>query len=262
MNPSLEELRESYFIAISKLTNEEDIRNSLPLSSSDNFEELINMIISKLDDEISEWEHEDLLAVTNDDKETVKKELDILNLKKRICLEKIDEFNQNNALEEAYEKTPKKHLIFATSNLGNILFLRDLKDISEEYYNKILELLSKLEYNIYDNNETKDRKLANNRNITNIYEKKDFKVRICYRMLTPDTCYVMLVKMKKSNNDLKDRLEIENRKLNTESDYQRVKKLLQDPKSREELINSNEEIKKEIEKYIKENGRGGHHYGI
>ena len=262
MNPSLEELRESYFIAISKLTNEEDIRNSLPLSSSDNFEELINMIISKLDDEISEWEHEDLLAVTNDDKETVKKELDILNLKKRICLEKIDEFNQNNALEEAYEKTPKKHLIFATSNLGNILFLRDLKDISEEYYNKILELLSKLEYNIYDNNETKDRKLANNRNITNIYEKKDFKVRICYRMLTPDTCYVMLAKMKKSNNDLKDRLEIENRKLNTESDYQRVKKLLQDPKSREELINSNEEIKKEIEKYIKENGRGGHHYGI
>lgn len=262
MNPSLEELRESYFIAISKLTNEEDIRNSLPLSSSDSFEELINMIISKLDDEISEWEHEDLLAVTNDDKETVKKELDILNLKKRICLEKIDEFNQNKALEEAYEKTPKKHLIFATSNLGNILFLRDLKDISEEYYNKILELLSKLEYNIYDNNETKDRKLANNRNITNIYEKKDFKVRICYRMLTPDTCYVMLVKMKKSNNDLKDRLEIENRKLNTESDYQRVKKLLQDPKSREELINSNEEIKKEIEKYIKENGRGGHHYGI
>lgn len=140
MNPSLEELRESYFIAISKLTNEEDIRNSLPLSSSDNFEELINMIISKLDDEISEWEREDLLAVTNDDKETVKKELDILNLKKRICLEKIDEFNQNNALEEAYEKMPKKHLIFATSNLGNILFLRDLKDISEEYYNKILEL--------------------------------------------------------------------------------------------------------------------------
>lgn len=220
------------------------------------------MIISKLDDEISEWEHEDLLAVTNDDKETVKKELDILNLKKRICLEKIDEFNQNKALEEAYEKMPKKHLIFATSNLGNILFLRDLKDISEEYYNKILELLSKLEYNIYDNNETKDRKLANNRNVTNIYEKKDFKVRICYRMLTPDTCYVMLAKMKKSNNDLKDRLEIENRKLNTESDYQRVKKLLQDPKSREELINSNEEIKKEIEKYIKENGRGGHHYGI
>lgn len=262
MNPSLEELRESYFIAISKLTNEEDIRNSLPLSSSDNFEELINMIISKLDDEISEWEREDLLAVTNDDKETVKKELDILNLKKRICLEKIDEFNQNNALEEAYEKTSKKHLIFATSNLGNILFLRDLKDISEEYYNKILELLSELEYNIYDNNETKDRKLANNRNITNIYEKKDFKVRICYRMLTPDTCYVMLVKMKKSNNDLKDRLEIENRKLNTESDYQRVKNLLKDPKSREELININEQIKSEIEKYIKENGRGGHHYGI
>lgn len=262
MNPSLEELRESYFIAISNLTNEEDIRNSLPLSSSDSFEELINMIISKLDDEISEWEREDLLAVTNDDKETVKKELDILNLKKRICLEKIDEFNQNNALEEAYEKTPKKHLIFATSNLGNILFLRDLKDISEEYYNKILELLSKLEYNIYDNNETKDRKLANNRNITNIYEKKDFKVRICYRMLTPDTCYVMLAKMKKSNNDLKDRLEIENRKLSTESDYQRVKNLLKDPKSREELININEQIKSEIEKNIKEHERGGHHNGI
>lgn len=81
-------------------------------------------------------------------------------------------------------------------------------------------------------------------------------------MLTPDTCYVMLVKMKKSNNDLKDRLEIENRKLNTESDYQRVKNLLKDPKSREELININEQIKSEIEKNIKEHGRGGHHNGI
>ena len=38
MKKTLEELRESYYIAISKLTNEEDIRNSLPLSSSDSFE--------------------------------------------------------------------------------------------------------------------------------------------------------------------------------------------------------------------------------
>ena len=44
MNPSLEELRESYFIALSKLSNEEDIRNSLPLSSSDSFEELKRLL--------------------------------------------------------------------------------------------------------------------------------------------------------------------------------------------------------------------------
>lgn len=262
MRTTLEELRESYFIAISKLDNEEDIKSSLPSSSYDNFEELINMIISKLDDEISEWEHEDLLAETSGDKETIKKELDILNLKKRICLDKINEFNQNNALVEAYEKTPEKHLIFATSNLGNTLFLRDLKDIPEEYYNTVIELLNKLENNIYEGNETKDKKLIGNKNITDIYEKKDFKIRICYRMLTPDTCYVMLAKMKKSNNDLKDRLEIENRKLNTESDYQRVKRLLQDPKSREELISESEQIKNEIEKYIKEHGRGGHRNGF
>lgn len=72
----------------------------------------------------------------------------------------------------------------------------------------------------------------------------------------------MLVKMKKSTRDTKYNAEIENRKLNTESDYQRVKKLLQDPKSREDLISSNEEIKKEIEKYIKENGRGGYQNAI
>ena len=261
MKKTLEELRESYYIAISKLTNEEDIRNFLPLSSSDSFEELINMIISKLDDEISEWEREDLLAVTNDDKETIKKEIDILNLKKRICLEKIDEFNQNNALEEAYEKTSKKHLIFATSNLGNVFFLRDLKDVSEEYFAEIQDLLNDLENNNVDvMQESKDKKL--NGLLSDIFEKKAFKIRICYRMLTPDTCYIMSVKMKKSTRDTKYNTEIENRKINTENDYQRVKKILQDPKSREDLINSNEEIKKEIEKYIKENGRGGHHYGI
>lgn len=226
MKITLEELRESYYFAISKLDNEEDIRNSLPSTGYDNFEELIKMIMSKLEDEIAEWEHEDLIAETEADKELIKKELAILFLKKRICLEKLNEFNQNNVLVEAYEKSPEKHLIFATSNLGNVLFLRDLKDIPEEYYNTVLELLNKLEDNIYEVNEIKDKKLVGNKNITDVYEKKDFKVRICYRMLTPDTCYVMLAKMKKSNNDLKDRLEIENRKLNTESDYQRVKKLL------------------------------------
>ena len=261
MKPTLEELRESYYFAISKLDNEEDIKSSLPLSSYDNFEELINMIISKLEDEISEWEHEDLLAETSGDKETIKKELDILNLKKKICLEKIEEFNQNNTLEETYEKTPEKHLIFAKSDLGNVFFLRDLKDISEEYFGGILDLLNDLENNNIDvMNDSKDKKL--NGLLSGIFEKKDFKVRICYRMLTSDTCYVMLAKMKKSNNDLKDRMEIENRRLNTEVDYQRVKKLLQDPKSREELIIANKQIKNEIENYIKEYGRGGRHNGI
>ena len=261
MKQTLEELRESYYIAISRLDNEDDIRNSLPSNTCDSFEELINMITSKLDDEICEWEQEDLIAETEEDKKLVKQELDILYLKKRICLEKLNEFNQNNALVEAYEKSPEKHLIFATSDLGNVYFLRDLKAVSEEYYKDVLDLLNDLQNNnISVMNETKDKKL--NGQLSDIFEKKDFKVRICYRMLTPDTCYVMLAKMKKSNNDLKDRLEIENRKLNTESDYQRVKKLLQDPKVREELVSSNKEIKKEIEKYIRENSRGGYQNAI
>lgn len=261
MKTLLEELRESYCVAISMLDNEEDIRNALPLNTCDNFKELINMIISRIDDEIAEWEYEDLLVETELDKELVKKELAILELKKRICLEKIEEFNQSNALEEAYEKTLKKHLIFATSSIGNVLFLRDLKDVSEEYFVGVLDLLNDLENNNIDvMNGTKDKKL--NGQLSGTFEKKAFKIRICYRMLTPDTCYIILVKMKKSNNDLKDRTEIENRCLSTENDYQRVRKLLQDPKSREDLINSNEEIKKEIEKYIKEHGRGGHHNGI
>ena len=261
MNHTLEELRESYYIAISMLDKEEDIRNSLPSNTCDSFEELINMITSKLDDEICEWEQEDLIAETEEDKKLVKQELDILYLKKRICLEKLNEFNQNNALVEAYENIPQKNLIFATSDLGNVYFLRDLKAVSEEYYKDVLDLLNDLQNNnISVMNETKDKKL--NGQLSDIFEKKDFKVRICYRMLTPDTCYVMLAKMKKSNNDLKDRLEIENRKLNTESDYQRVKKLLQDPKVREELVSSNKEIKKEIEKYIRENSRGGYQNAI
>ncbi|MCI6932437.1 MAG: hypothetical protein MR765_04870 [Tenericutes bacterium] len=261
MKKTLEELRESYYIAISRLDNEEDIKSSLPSSTCDSFEELINMIMSKLDDEICEWEHEDLLAETASDKELVNNELAILTLKKRICLEKLQEYNQNNALIEEYEKTPQKHLIFATSNLGNVFFLRDLKDVSEEYFAEIQDLLNDLENNNVDvMQESKDKKL--NGLLSDIFEKKAFKIRICYRMLTPDTCYIMSVKMKKSTRDTKYNTEIENRKINTENDYQRVKKILQDPKSREDLINSNEEIKKEIEKYIKENGRGGHHYGI
>ena len=261
MKQTLEELRESYYIAISRLDNEDDIRNSLPSNTCDSFEELINMITSKLDDEICEWEQEDLIAETEEDKKLVKQELDILYLKKRICLEKLNEFNQNNALVEAYEKSPEKHLIFATSDLGNVYFLRDLKAVSEEYYKDVLDLLNDLQNNnISVMNETKDKKL--NGQLSDIFEKKAFKIRICYRILTPDTCYVMLVKMKKSTRDTKYNAEIENRKINTDSDFKRVKNLLLDPKSREELISESEQIKDKIEKYIKENGRGGYQNAI
>ena len=202
MKQTLEELRESYYIAISRLDNEDDIRNSLPSNTCDSFEELINMITSKLDDEICEWEQEDLIAETEEDKKLVKQELDILYLKKRICLEKLNEFNQNNALVEAYKNIPQKNLIFATSGLGNVYFLRDLKDVSEEYYKDVLDLLNDLQNNnISVMNETKDKKL--NGQLSDIFEKKAFKIRICYRILTPDTCYVMLVKMKKSTRDTK-----------------------------------------------------------
>ena len=40
MKKTLEELRESYYIAISRLDNEEDIKSSLPSSTCDSFEEL------------------------------------------------------------------------------------------------------------------------------------------------------------------------------------------------------------------------------
>ena len=72
----------------------------------------------------------------------------------------------------------------------------------------------------------------------------------------------MLVKMKKSTRDTKYNAEIENRKINTDSDFKRVKNLLLDPKSREELISESEQIKDKIEKYIKENGRGGYQNAI
>ena len=84
MKTTLEELRESYYFAISKLDNEEDIRNSLPSTGYDNFEELIKMIMSKLEDEIAEWEHEDLIAETETDKELIKKELAYENIPQKI----------------------------------------------------------------------------------------------------------------------------------------------------------------------------------
>lgn len=37
MKQTLEELRESYYIAISRLDNEDDIRNSLPSNTCDSF---------------------------------------------------------------------------------------------------------------------------------------------------------------------------------------------------------------------------------
>ena len=66
-------------------------------------------------------------------------------------------------LIEEYKKTPQKHLIFATSNLGNVFFLRDLKILSINFLNEfsffitvkltstlsLLFFLLKLNFNIY-----------------------------------------------------------------------------------------------------------------
>ena len=65
-----------------------------------------------------------------------------------------------------------------------------------------------------------------------------------------------MTKMKKSNNALRDRREIEERVDQRIKQYERLKKEIKDPKRKEELIEQNQEILDRILGNIEHKKRG------
>ena len=173
-------------------------------------------------------------------------EIDSLNFKKNLCLNLLEKANKTLLIENNIESNKKKNLIFAQTKFGNVCFERDVKDIPEEYFGTIIDMLQSLSNGINEENKEKAKLFVISNKISHIHEIKEFKIRIIYRKISFDDIYIMMVKMKKSNNDKYDREEVFNRDKYVESDYKRIQKILDDPIEREELIKFNEEVGKRI----------------
>lgn len=253
----IEELRKQYYEAIKLLNNKQDIINTLPNTDYENFYPIIRGLISLIEKSILEAK-EELEALSPTDiemQEYIQEELDLLQYKKDLCLTLLQEAEEKKETEISAEQHPQKNLIFATISSGNICLERDLKDLPEEYYDSVGESLKKLEEGYQETNTEKGKSLKNNAKLANIHEIKPFKVRIFYKNLSPDTVYVMLVRMKKGNNDLLDREEAIIRNKNTLQEFNKIKQDIKDPQLKEIIIEENKERYKQIFEKIKTNRR-------
>lgn len=242
---NIEQLRENYYTAIKCLQNEKDIIEALPSLEYNSFFLIMTNLIDRLKKE--QVDLQSMLQEANEDDMHVyiEEELKMCMLKISVCDRLYQEgLNiQNIEQESVYSK---KHLIFAKTDTGNIYLEKDLKDISEEYYETVLECLNRIENNYQENNVEKARAFVNNPKLSGLHEMKEFKIRVIYKILTPDCVYIILSRMKKDNNALIDREAVLNRNKQIEKQYQRLKKDLLDENKKNEIINENELIKENI----------------
>lgn len=148
-------------------------------------------------------------------------------------------------------------MIFAKTTFGNTYLERDLRDIPLEYYDKVLSTLDTLESSDIGSNVEKARQLVNNKKLFGLYEIKEFKVRLIYRVLSGDMIYVMQTRMKKDNNSSMDQNELISRSKNTNDEYMELKNRVQNPKDRELLIMEHEQIRQEIMQKLTNGKREG-----
>lgn len=249
-------LHRQYFEAIKQLQDEEDIIANLPSIEYESFYEIITELKEYITKEINETIN---LIEEETDKELIKyytEELELWKLKLKLCQERINKANKQKETEELAKITPEKNIIFAKTSSGNIYLEKDLKDIAEEYYDSVQDSIEQLKNGYIENNEEKGKSLKGNRKLSKLHEIKQFKVRVGYKNLSNDIVYIMIAKMKKSNNDKKDREELIDRNGKTIKEFEKLEEQIQNPEIKEALIKEHNEIYKRIFNITKEKGRG------
>lgn len=252
----IENLRKQYYESIKLLQDEQDILSALPQPEYENFFPLISGIIKMLESELKENQQELENEFDPEMKEYIQDEIKLIQFKINICSNLLQKGLEDEKIEEEALSTPKKNIIFATTDSGNICVENDMKTVPEDFYSSIERLLIRLQEGATEGNVEKAKAFTKvDRKMVGLHELKEFKVRLIYKNLSPDTVYVLIVRMKKSDNDRLDRKEIINRASQSNDQYERLKKEIKEPKRKEELIEQNQKILDRILGHIEHNKR-------
>lgn len=251
VDEELEKLRDSYYSSIVLLQDEKDILEALPSPEFQNFFPLMEGVISKLVAECREF------SSLGEDADVLE-EVDSLKRKIALCQKRVESVTKQLKDEsmESQDSQSKRHLIFAKTAFGSTFLQRDLKDIPREYYDKVQAALETLEYGDFGSNPEKVRQFTNNKKLFGLYEIKEFKIRLIYRVLSGDMVYVMQTRMKKDDNSMVDKRDLISRSKNTNDEFYELKRRVQNPTDRELLIMENEAIKGDILKMLGEGKKG------
>ena len=225
-----------YMREINETNNDEDIIQILPDKNSDNYTDIINLILLNL------FEYRimiDKLLKEEEDKELIV-EKDIVN-KKISCIKNYQKRINNNP--KTVEK--KNHVIFLTTNSNNICIKNDIeRDIDPEYYSDIKELLD----SIIDGTLKNVKAFTENKNLTGLSEVKYRKARITFKRVSSDTYVVIHAFIKKWDNALHYRNFLVERYLL----YKEKEPFIIDNLNNEDYLNKNDQIHHAINNLLTE----------
>lgn len=252
----LTELRNNYFQAIRLLNNEEDILSNLPDPYSNSFEQLMYGLIKMLNEELEEVNK--MIESDYDDLDILIEDKKVLEFKINACNKLLESRKEEEKDEEDFANNEsEKNLIFATrGNENQPYILKDIKNISSEYYEKIASTLDQIVYNYDEDNSEKSKTIrSSNKKLAGLQEKKGWKIRTFYQILDKDCAFVIMTRVKKSDNDKAEREEPIIRKQHTDSLFKQLKKDLKDPKLKQKIIEENKEMYEEIMTVLKKEKR-------
>lgn len=252
-------LRKNYYEAISDLEDDYDIINSLPTPEFGNFFELMDGIIEKLNDDVNFYQQ--MLEELEKDSLEYEQTIEYLKTTKKkikLCFDrKNNVMNRLNSIDGKLKNGTNRNIIFAKTRHGRNKFASGLKFVPAEYYLGIEESLEMLE-EVDDlfANKSKIKRFLNNNKLNGIYEVKIFKVRIYFKLIDNDNVYVFFVRLKKDDNSTKDREGVIKRATGCNDDYLEVLDSFQNEVTKQQIIDENLQIRKEIYQILQQSSRG------
>lgn len=236
----------SYISVIQEMKTEEQIEGALPSRETPNYEDFIRMLIQKFM-EIRQTLCMMLSEATDElDQKYLEEELEYNDLHLLVL---------NHCLEKeiiSVENTKRRNVVFLkTAYDGVSFFEKDLKTFPKEYLPYIMELYEKLKQDFHSDNVQFSKKLVENDRVRGLYELKDFKIRLVYRILKDNTAVVIAAYLKKSNvlpKNIKELLE--NRNSYFEKNSALLEKFLSNEQTKESLLQETLEIEHNIQKNI------------
>lgn len=256
-----EKLHEQYYDAIKLLQDNNDIIDALPKPIYKSFFSIMPRLIERLKEEEQELKE----MLTGEDKKSIDyidiiEDLKLCALKIEICNKLYKDALEEVKIEKEGEEAKHKNIIFSKTSSGNVYLQKDLKSIPEEYYDSILDCIEKIENGYKEENTEKAKSFTTtNSKLAGIHEIKPFKIRVAYKILDKNIVYILMVRVKKDNNESLDREEIIKRANNTEKEYNQIKKEIKKESNKNKLLEEHKKIKEEIEQYLLSNKRGRLH---
>jgi hypothetical protein len=254
----IEQYFQMYYDCLRATESIEEVIENLPSKEYENYDELMKSLIFRfyqeknmlegqiLDDrnlEIIDLLKEELIKITTI-ADTLNKEYDNKN----------KEDMKSLSLEQTEYPTD---IIYLLAESGITMIERDLKSLPEEYIGSVKDLILQIRSGYNGGNSAKQRRFTNNNRLRNLSEVKDFKTRLCYRIIAPGVAIAIIALYKQADNDKSTRESIVKRVVMFENQIDKIIQIIENPEDRKNLIEEHHKLEEELIIKIDSLKRGG-----